>query len=55
MTYNSNLAQPNKNSLNLQEPWTLRQIRGVIFDMNGAIVDTIEYHYQTWQQLADEG
>jgi len=29
-------------------------IQGVIFDMDGVLTDTIEYHYQTWQQLFDE-
>ncbi|MDY6937938.1 MAG: beta-phosphoglucomutase [Cyanobacteriota bacterium] len=29
-------------------------IRGVIFDMDGVLTDTIEFHYQTWQRLADE-
>ena len=54
MTHYSNLTPDHKNSLNLHPTSTLPQIRGVIFDMDGVIVDTIEYHYQTWQQLADE-
>lgn len=29
-------------------------IRGVIFDLDGVITDTSEFHYQAWQQLADE-
>ena len=29
-------------------------IRGVVFDMDGVLTDTIEFHYQTWQRLADE-
>ncbi len=29
-------------------------IRGVIFDMDGVLTNTIEFHYQSWQQLADE-
>ncbi|MCC5898383.1 MAG: beta-phosphoglucomutase [Phormidium sp. BM_Day4_Bin.17] len=29
-------------------------LRGVIFDMDGVLTDTIEFHYQTWQRLADE-
>ncbi len=28
--------------------------RGVIFDLDGVITDTAEYHYQAWQRLADE-
>ncbi|WP_157448924.1 beta-phosphoglucomutase family hydrolase [Deinococcus peraridilitoris] len=26
----------------------------LIFDMDGVIADTVEYHYQSWQRLADE-
>jgi beta-phosphoglucomutase len=26
---------------------------GVIFDLDGVLVDTAEYHYQAWQKLAD--
>lgn len=29
-------------------------IKGVIFDLDGVIVSTDEYHYQGWQHLADE-
>ncbi|MBH8556030.1 beta-phosphoglucomutase [Nostocaceae cyanobacterium CENA357] len=29
-------------------------IRGVIFDLDGVLTDTAEYHYLAWQQLADE-
>ncbi|MBN1599633.1 MAG: beta-phosphoglucomutase [Bacteroidales bacterium] len=29
-------------------------IKGIIFDLDGVIVSTDEYHYQGWQQLADE-
>lgn len=27
---------------------------GFIFDMDGVIADTVEYHYRSWQRLADE-
>lgn len=54
MTKSGNLTQDNRSSLDLTEQSTPPQIRGVIFDMDGVITDTIEYHYQTWQQLADE-
>lgn len=30
------------------------QMRALIFDMDGVIVDTIEWHYLSWKQLADE-
>ena len=29
-------------------------IRGLIFDLDGVITDTAEYHYRAWQRLADE-
>lgn len=29
-------------------------IRGCIFDLDGVLTDTAEYHYQGWQRLADE-
>jgi len=29
-------------------------IRAVIFDLDGVITDTAEYHYRAWQRLADE-
>ena len=28
-------------------------IRGVIFDLDGVLTDTSEFHYQAWKQLAD--
>ncbi|MEW6493827.1 MAG: beta-phosphoglucomutase [Cyanobacteriota bacterium] len=29
-------------------------IQGVIFDLDGVLTETAEYHYRGWQQLADE-
>lgn len=29
-------------------------IRGFIFDLDGVLTDTAEYHYRGWQRLADE-
>lgn len=29
-------------------------IKAVIFDLDGVITDTAEYHYQGWKKLADE-
>jgi kojibiose phosphorylase len=29
-------------------------IRGVIFDLDGVLTDTAEFHYRAWQRLADE-
>jgi beta-phosphoglucomutase len=33
---------------------TGNQIQGVIFDLDGVLTDTAEYHYRGWQKLADE-
>lgn len=30
------------------------ELRAAIFDLDGVITDTAEYHYQAWQRLADE-
>ncbi len=30
------------------------EIKGLIFDLDGVITDTAEYHYKSWQKLADE-
>ncbi len=30
------------------------QIKAFIFDLDGVITDTAEYHYRSWQRLADE-
>ncbi len=32
----------------------MRKIDGFIFDLDGVLVDTAEYHYLGWQRLADE-
>lgn len=29
-------------------------VRGFIFDLDGVLTDTAEYHYQAWKRLADE-
>ena len=29
-------------------------LHGCIFDLDGVLTDTAEYHYQAWQRLADE-
>ena len=29
-------------------------LKAVIFDLDGVITDTAEYHYRGWQKLADE-
>ncbi len=33
---------------------TTLPIKGVIFDLDGVLTDTSEYHYRGWKQLADE-
>ncbi len=41
-----------------KEDYALRrdrpELKGVIFDLDGVITDTAEYHYQAWQAIADE-
>jgi len=32
----------------------MSSIKGFIFDLDGVLVDTAEYHYRGWQRLADE-
>ncbi len=35
-------------------PVNNHRVQAVIFDLDGVITDTAEYHYLAWQQLADE-
>jgi beta-phosphoglucomutase-like phosphatase (HAD superfamily) len=30
------------------------ELQAIIFDLDGVITDTAEYHYLAWKQLADE-
>lgn len=30
------------------------EIKGLLFDLDGVIVDTAKYHYLAWEQLADK-
>lgn len=32
----------------------MEEIKGLLFDLDGVIVDTAKYHYLAWKQLADE-
>lgn len=38
----------------LRPPAAQPAIRGVIFDLDGVLTDTAEFHYQGWKRLADE-
>jgi kojibiose phosphorylase len=38
----------------LPHPTPSLPVRGVIFDLDGVLTDTAEYHYRSWQRLADE-
>ncbi|WP_009633582.1 beta-phosphoglucomutase [Synechocystis sp. PCC 7509] len=38
----------------LKPAFTQLPIKGVIFDLDGVLTDTSEYHYRGWKQLADE-
>ena len=31
-----------------------KDYKGIIFDLDGVITETSEYHYQSWQRMADE-
>lgn len=35
-------------------PSRFPDIQGIIFDLDGVLTDTAEFHYQAWQKLADE-
>jgi beta-phosphoglucomutase len=35
-------------------PETMPQIAAVIFDLDGVLADTIDLHYRSWQQVADD-
>ncbi len=37
-----------------KSPTQALDIRGVIFDLDGVLTETAEYHYRGWQRLADE-
>ena len=30
------------------------EIKGIIFDLDGVICSTDEYHYQAWKRMADD-
>ncbi|MFD1021247.1 beta-phosphoglucomutase [Thalassobacillus hwangdonensis] len=32
----------------------MQQLKGIIFDLDGVITDTAEYHYLAWKQLAED-
>ncbi len=38
----------------VHSPQQFPDISGVIFDLDGVLTDTAEYHYHSWQKLADE-
>jgi len=47
--------QGNKEAISPPSPITHSpDIHGVIFDLDGVLTDTAEYHYLGWQKLADE-
>jgi beta-phosphoglucomutase len=37
-----------------KETGMIADIRGVIFDLDGVLADTSEFHYQAWKRLAEE-
>lgn len=40
--------------MEINQQKTAPHIQGVIFDMDGVLTDTIEFHYQSWEKLARE-
>lgn len=38
----------------LADSVTVRSVQGIIFDLDGVVCSTDEYHYQAWKSLADE-
>ncbi len=43
-----------ENGMEGKSPTPGLDIRGVIFDLDGVLTETAEYHYRGWQRLADE-
>jgi beta-phosphoglucomutase len=41
-------------NFDLAPPSLAADVRGFIFDLDGVLTDTAEFHYQAWQRLADE-
>ncbi len=48
------LADARAVSSKLQGAALRRPFEAVIFDLDGVLVDTAEYHYQAWKKIADE-
>lgn len=49
-SYDFDLQPGTGNEIDKEVP----DIRGFIFDLDGVLTDTAEYHYQAWQKLANE-
>ncbi|MBF2063340.1 MAG: beta-phosphoglucomutase [Calothrix sp. C42_A2020_038] len=48
-------AEDKNEGINMESQSNLNStIKGVIFDLDGVLTDTAEYHYLGWQKLADE-
>ena len=50
----SGKMEENENGKAGKSPSNLPDIQGVIFDLDGVLTETAEYHYRGWQKLADE-
>jgi kojibiose phosphorylase len=50
----SGTMEENENGKVGNSPAHNLDIRGVIFDLDGVLTETAEYHYRGWQRLADE-
>jgi kojibiose phosphorylase len=54
VTQESEVMTEKENGKVGQSPAHPPDIRGVIFDLDGVLTETAEYHYRGWQKLADE-
>jgi kojibiose phosphorylase len=54
VTQESESMKDNENGKVGQSPAHVPDIQGVIFDLDGVLTETAEYHYRGWQRLADE-
>ena len=54
MSWHGNMAQWQIERIGSLREITGLMIKGFIFDLDGVLTDTAEYHYRAWKRLADE-
>ena len=54
ISHSSTSSTPSASSASSASSAPSAQIQGFIFDLDGVLTDTAEYHYRSWQRLADE-